>query len=135
VQRQVKVRCVGEQGSGHGSYSEPVIVTTPGSREAASKPASVMSEASLSTAGDAGKSLTLVTSGKGRKDSIVQGEDGMAAAPGNSIKGRKTKVKKSFGAGEISMVMLLHRCVMTCLLAVRASALVSREVYCQGYSH
>ena len=97
---QVRVRCVGEQGSGHGTYSEAVIFTTPGNRESVSKAASVRSEASSSTAGDAGRALALTSSGKGRKGSTNPAEaDGLLPGQGSSNKAKKS-ARKGPGTGE-----------------------------------
>ena len=101
---QVRVRCVGEQGSGHGAYSEAVIFTTPGSRESVSKAASVRSEASSSTAGDAGRALTLASSGKGRKggtnpaeaDGLLPGQAGGHKAKNSARKAPGTSKKVAF---------------------------------------
>jgi len=94
------VRCVGEQGSGHGAYSEAFIFTTPGSRESVSKAASVRSETSSSTAGDAGRALTLTSSGKGRKGGTNPAEaEGLLPGQGNSNKAKKS-ARKVPGIGE-----------------------------------
>lgn len=51
------MRCVGSQGSGHGEYCDPVVVMTPGTREVASKPASVMSDSSSLSRATSSQSL------------------------------------------------------------------------------
>ncbi len=94
------MRCVGEQGSGHGAYSEAVTFTTPGSRESVSKAASVRSETSSSTAGEAGRALTLTASGKGRKGGIHPAEaDGLPPGQPSSNKAKKS-ARKVPGIGE-----------------------------------
>lgn len=94
------MRCVGEQGSGHGTYSEAVIFTTPGNRESVSKAASVKSEASSSTAGDAGRALTLTSSGKGRKGGPNPAEaDGLLPGQASSNKAKKS-ARKAPGTGQ-----------------------------------
>ncbi|KAL3147790.1 Fibronectin type III domain-containing protein 3B, variant 2 [Trebouxia sp. C0010 RCD-2024] len=87
---QVRLRCVGSQGSGHGDYCDPVIISTPGSREPVSKPASVMSETSSST-------LPLaLSSNKGRRGSMT-GAEADVIPTGNE---RIRKIKKGGKAGQ-----------------------------------
>lgn len=94
------MRCVGEQGSGHGAYSEAFIFTTPGSRDSVSKAASVKSETSSSTAGDAGRALTLTSSGKGRKGATNPAEaEGQLPGQTSSNKAKKS-ARKVPGIGE-----------------------------------
>lgn len=80
---------MGNQGSGHGEYSDPVVVSTPGTREPVSKPASVLSEASSSAL-----SLAL-SSHKGRRGSMT-GVEADGVLPGHE---RIRKVKKGGKAG------------------------------------
>ena len=97
------MRCVGGQGSGHGSYSDPLVFTTTGSREPVSKAASVMSEASSSTAGDNGRALTLGSASKGRKGGMPRPEaESLVPAQPSSNKVKK-KIRKGGGAGETSV--------------------------------
>ena len=96
---QIKVRCIGDQGSGHGSYSEAVIVSTPGNREAVTKAASVKSEASSSAAGESGRALALVASGKGRKGSVACAE-AESVAPAQAGRGDRVKIRKGGKGGQ-----------------------------------
>ena len=97
---QVRVRCVGDQGSGHGSYSVAVSFKTPGNRESVSKPASVMSEASSQGGPSTGaetKALT-TTSGRRQKGSTVQADsDGLPPSYPSSSKGDTVKIRKKGG--------------------------------------
>ena len=91
------MQCVGNQGSGHGHYSDPVVISTPGNRESVSKPASVMSEASSSAAGDS--RLTLgSSSSKGRKATLNAEVDGLT--PAQTSNERVRKVRKGGKAGQ-----------------------------------
>ena len=91
------MRCVGNQGSGHGKYSGSVLITTPGNRESVSKPASVMSEASSSATGD-GRLTLGQSSSKGRRGSFPSAEaDSLAPQASNE---RVRKIWKGGKAGQ-----------------------------------
>lgn len=86
---QIRVRCVGSEGSGHGKYSEPVTVITPGNRKAASKPPSARSEASSAAGELTSSALALRTPGKGRVKpelTLPSEEDFSSVAVSNSKK-------------------------------------------------
>ena len=57
---------MGSEGSGHGTYSEPVTVTTPGNRMAGSKAPSARSEASSAAGEPSSLGLVVPQPGKGR---------------------------------------------------------------------
>ena len=123
---QVRVRCVGDQGSGHGSYSTSVSFKTPGNREPVSKPPSVMSEAS-SQGGPDSKALTTTSSSRRQRASAAQGDsDGLPPSYPSGGKGDTVKIRKKGGECTTWLVTGYHHCIVmqSCILQADTSSLL-----------
>ena len=131
---QVRVRCVGSEGSGHGTYSEPVTVSTPGNRTASSKAPSARSEASSAAGEPSSLGLVVPQSGKGRarRDASDPSEDDLSAvAAGPAPRRRRKAGTHAFMWGSRSFSGC---CGAACLADTVGSAVTASTPSCAWYA-
>ena len=101
------MRCVGSEGSGHGSYSDAITVITPGNRKALSKAPSARSEASSAAGESSSTALAVIQAGKGRARreasvaSLMSEDDFSSVAVKESKQKRKNGRRKPPGSPNI----------------------------------